>query len=497
MVNSERNQMETLDAQRINNCLIDVRRRMYRQALLQAMVTTFFCGLVLLAALFCFNRVILLPLQMSVISSIIVFVAIAVGIYLSLKHRKDLLFVARSVDQKMELKERLGTAYALMHTTPRNEFAQRQIQDAVETVATLDLAEISPYRIPKFLKLFPLPLLLIAVSFTIPTFYEVPQPLTGPRQQALDRVIQNLEGEQVKNSDLQKQISDTVKRLKVAKDLDTAQRHLSNLKKAVRQQSEQTAVTEATEASQSFQGMDAKQLAAELENLAEQAEIPPELQAELMDLFARLAEDLPEGALNNSLNQIQGKAVTPETLQDIIAALEEVAKSTDLAQLEAQLTASQKELALATIETETTGGGIANSDGAPGRNTGTSEVQGTPENILNSDPLSELQTTEAGTDNEMNSEGTTSPLVGEATPILRVNGEQLTLTTAVSGDAQGFADVFTGAVRNEELDYLPFSEAVLNASRAYAEAIDNRRVPVRYRAQIKAYLEAISPKNEE
>ena len=497
MVNSECNQMETLDVQRINDCLIDVRGRMYRQALLQTIVTTFFCGLVLLAALFCFNRVILLPLQMSVISSIIILAAMVIGIYRSLKHRPDLLFVARSVDRKMELKERLSTAYTLMHTTPQNEFSQRQIQDAAETVATLDLIEISPYRIPKFLKLFPIPLLLIAVSFTIPTFYEVPQPLTGSQQQTLDSVIQYLEGEQVKNSDLQQQISDTVKALKAAKDLDTAQSHLSNLKEAVRQQSEQAAVTEATEASQRFQGMDAEQLAAALENLTEQAEIRPELQAELMDLFERLAEGLPEGALSDSLNQMQGKAVTPETLQDIVAALEEVAKSADLAQLEAQLTASQKALALATIETEMTGGGIANSDGAPGQNAGSSEVQGTLEDTSNADPQSEIQTTVANTDNEMNSEDTTPPRIGEATPVLQVNGKQVTLTTEVSGDAQGFTDVFTDVVSNEELDYLPFSEAVLNASRAYAEAIDNRRVPVRYQAQIKAYLAAISPKNEE
>ena len=44
--------------------------------------------------------------------------------------------------------------------------------------------------------------------------------------------------------------------------------------------------------------------------------------------------------------------------------------------------------------------------------------------------------------------------------------------------------------------YLPFSEVVLNTSRTYAEAVENNRIPVRYRAQIKAYLEAISKENE-
>ena len=266
----------------------------------------------------------------------------------------------------MELRERLGTAFGLMQTALQSEFAQRQIQDAAETVETLDIAKVSPYRVPKLLRLFPIPLVLIGLSFTIPHFYEVPQPLTDLQQEALNKALQSLDGKQVKNSTLQQQIRDTIKKLEAAKDFDTAQINLSDLKKEVRkQQSEQHAITEATEATQNFRGMDANQLAAELQTFAEQTEILPELQAELVSLFERLAENLPEGPLNDSLNQIQGKSVTPETLQDIIDALEMMEKTTDLAQLEAQLTANQKELALATIEIETPGGGVANSDGAP------------------------------------------------------------------------------------------------------------------------------------
>ena len=470
---------------------------MYRQARLQTVTTTSFCGLVLLAVLFILNRVVLLPIQMSIVSSIVILAAIAIGIYHSLKKRKDLPSVARFTDKKMGLKERLSTAAELMQMTPQNEFAQRQIQDAAETAATLDITEISPYRVPKFLKLFPIPLLFIGLSFTVPTFYEVPQPLTPQQQEILDRTTQELSDKQVSNSDLQQQINDTLQKLKTATDFDTAQKHLSDLKKEVRkQQAEQaSAIAEATEASQSFRGMNANQLAAELEHLTEQIEIPPELQAELKNLFERLAEGLPKGALSDALNQVQGKAVTPETLQDIIAALEKVDTSDDLAQLEAQLTASQKELALAAIETETSSGGIANSDGAPGQDVGTTEVQGTAESISNSDPQTESQTTEADAiENKTGSENATSPLVGEETPILQMNGNQLTLTTTDSGDAQGFSDVFTGEVRDGAPVYLPFSDAVLNASRTYAEAIDNKRIPVRYQTQIKAYLEAISRK---
>ncbi|RKU11201.1 hypothetical protein C6503_18690 [Candidatus Poribacteria bacterium] len=493
MVNSERNQ----EAQRIKNCLTDIRGRMYRQVLLQKIGAAFFCGLALLAMLFLLNRVILLPMQMLSISWIVIAVAVIVGICLSVSHRKDLLSVACAVDEKMGLRERLGTAFGLIQTAPQGEFAQLQIQDTAETVTTLDIAKVSPYRVPKLLKLFPIPLLLIGCSFAIPLFYEVPPPLTDLQQGVLDKTIQNLDGKQVKNSTLQKQIADAVNQLKTAKDLDTAQRHLSDLKKDVRkQQSEQNAITEATAATQNFRGMDASQLATELKTIAEQPEIPPELQAELMDLFERLAEGLPKGALSDSLNQVQGKTVTPETLQDIIAALEKMEKSTDLAQLEAQLTASQKELALAAIETESAGGGIANSDGAPGQDAGTSEVQGTLEEASNADPQSESQTADPDRTENETSSGDSTPLTGDEAPALQINGEQLTLTAETSGNAKGFSDVFTGEISDDAPAYLPFSDVVLSAERAYAEAVNNNRMPVRYQAQIKAYLEAISKESQ-
>ncbi|MYB92475.1 hypothetical protein F4054_00165 [Candidatus Poribacteria bacterium] len=497
MVKSKHGQSETLDAQRIKNCLTDIRDRMYRQALLQTTVRAFFSGLMLLALLFLLNRVVPLPMQISSISWIIMSVAIGVGVCISFRHRKDLRLVARTVDEKMELRERLGTAFELIQTAPQSEFAQRQIQDTAEVVGTLEITKISPYRVPKLMRLFPIPLLLIGFSFAIPPFYAVPQPLADLQQAALDKAIQNLDGKQVRNSTLQQQISDTIKKLEATKDLDTAQRSLSDLKKEVRkQQSEQNAITEATAATQNFRGMDANQLAAELQTFTEQAEIPPELQAELMKLFERLAENLPEGPLNDSLNQIQGKSVTPETLQDIIDALEMMEKTTDLTQLEAQLTANQKELALATLEIDTQGGGVANSDGAPGQNTGGSEVQGTLEGALNADPPSELQTTDAEKVESETDTTDSTPSIGEEIPTLQIDGQQLILTAKVSGHTQGFSDTITGEVSNNDPVYLPFSDVVLNAERAYAEAVNNNRIPVRYQAQIKAYLEAISQKNE-
>ena len=134
---------------------------------------------------------------------------------------------------------------------------------------------------------------------------------------------------------------------------------------------------------------------------------------------------------------------------------------------------------------------------ALGKTLGSSEVQGTREGRSNSDPSSESQTTESGgLEGETNRPDSTAPLTGAETPALQTNGEPLTLTTGASGTAEGFSRVFTGSVSNDAPAYLPFADVVLNASRAYAEAVENNRIPVRYQTQIKSYLEAIATKNE-
>ena len=456
MVKSERDQSETLNAQNIRNCLTDIRSRMYRQELLRIVVLTTFCGLVLLVILFLLNRLILLPMPISSISWIVMCVAVIIGVCLSIKHRKDLLSVAQTVDEKMDLRERLGTAFGLIQNIPQGEFAQFQIRDAAETIAPLDIGKVSPYRVPKLLRLFPVPLLLICLSFAIPTLYEVQQPLTESQQQALDRVIQNLEGQQAKNPILQEKIRDTVNKLKAATYLDTAQEHLSSLNREVRKQkSEQSVIAEETETSRRFRGMDADELASELKNL------------------------------------------TDEQMRDIIAALQKAETLTYLEQLEAELIAYRKELALADIETTTSDGGIANADGTPGQNAGTREVQGTRETLSNTETQSTPASSNDGEAQNATDEGNpTAPLTGDETSALQINGEHLTLTTVPSGDSESFSGVFTGEIRTGDPPHLPFSYVVLNAERAHAEAINNNRIPIKYRAQIKDYLEAISTKNE-
>ena len=169
MVKSKHGQSETLEAQRIKNCLTGIRGRMYRQALFQTTVRTFFSGLMLLALLLLLNRVVPLPMQISSITWVIMSVAIGVGICISFRHRKDLRLVARTVDEKMELRERLGTAFELIQTAPQSDFAQRQIQDTAEVVETLEIAKVCPYRVPKLMRLLPNPFVVDWIFFRYST----------------------------------------------------------------------------------------------------------------------------------------------------------------------------------------------------------------------------------------------------------------------------------------------------------------------------------------
>ena len=504
MVNAEKERV-------ILNVLTDVRARMHRQVLLEKVTSALFCGLLLLAMLFVVSRFVLLPMRITVLSLLVVLGAGGVGICLGFRHRKDLRTVARIVDLRLGLKERLRTAYELIDAmapdkpSPAGEesslgFAHFQIRDAADAVLECQahLHTAFPYRLPRGLKAFPIPFFLIALSFAVPVRYDVPVPLTAAQQNAVDAAVQNLEKMQADAPTLQAQIRETVDKLKAAKDVREAQTQLSALNAEVRKRKREqnaemeSAIADATQATPRFKGMNAERLAAELEALAAQSELSSELQAELAELFARLARSLP----HTPLAELQGKGVSEETLRGIADVLRQAKTFKQLARLEAQLTASRKELALASIDTPNPSGGVANSDGAPGQESGDAEVQGTLETAKET---SEARAERVSKDRETAGDrpprygDDASLLTGDDASSLQVNGEPLTLTVQPSADSQRFSRVFTGEeVLTGDSDYRLFGDVVLNAKREYAQAIENNRIPMRYQAQIQAYLEAIA-----
>ncbi len=474
----------------ILNCLTALRNRAYRCALIQMVTRAIFCGACVLAVLFIGIRLIRFPIPMTVVMPLVIVGAVIVGICFSFRHWQTLFDTARFVEDDLALKERVSTALELIEKNRQDDFTQLQIRDTANTLATVERSKVVPYTLPPLLKWMPIPLLLIAISFAVPRLYELPQPLTDREQRAIDLAVENLE--RIDTSIIREKRDETINALKNAADAADAQARLRALTREVREQKsklpDETAIMEATQATQHFKGMGTDALADELEALAEQAEIPPELREALAELAAKLAADVPEGALSRSLAEIQGKAVSPDVLRDIVAALREVKQ---LQQLEAQLTESRKGIALASIETAQVGDNIATSDGAPGQELGNRETQGT----LATGEGTDFSPTNSDSTTAPDGADTSKPLIGDETPLASSpDGEVLTVTPAVTSDSERVTRSSAGDTMDTTAasDYLPFSEVALAARREYARAVENKRIPKRYQAQIKTYLEAIA-----
>lgn len=481
----------------IANCLKALQNRSRVQKIFQTVTQTIFFAMCFLAVLFIGIRFIPPPFPMTFATFFVLISAVVIGICFSFRHHNTLSDIASYVDEHLELKERVSTSLELIQENRQDEIAQLQILDSAKGVADVDLAKIVPYAPPRGLKWISIPLLIIGLSFAVPRQYELPQPPTAAEREAIDKTIQNL-SDSLKNGEnalVQDEIRKTIKHLKNVKDVASAQKHLRTLSSKVQQQKsdfpDESAIAQAAQATQHFKGMDTHTLAQELERLSEQTELTPELRDELAKLFAKLTENVPQGKLNRALDQMQGKAVSPDTLKEIVDALQ---KLNQLNQLETQLTDNRKDIALAGIETDQSNGGIASSDGAPGQESGNKEAQGTQEIGGPSD----LPSSDNGTTSSVDGNATEKPLTGDETPSLEIAGSPLKINSETASDTQSITRVFTGKTGNAgtEPDYMPFSDVVLNAQREYAQAIQNDQIPARYRSQIKAYLEAIAKIDE-
>ena len=481
----------------IINCLKKLQNRVQIQSIFQQVTTSVFVCLCILVVLYIGSRLVELPFSITFVTLLMIGLAVLFGVFLGLRHRLSLFDMAGVVDQKMQLKERISTSLELINGNRQGEIEELQITDSAGGIANLDATKIMPYVVPYLLKWVSIPIVVIALSFAVPYQYDLPIPLSDAEHDAIEKAINNLSDgiEDVSNPLVVAEIGKAIEKLRSAKNAVDVQEQLGMLNSVVRkQQSElpdETAIGQATEGTEHFRGMDTGQLADELDKLSEQPELSPELRDQLAELFARLAERVPQGKLRQTLEEVQGKTVSPETLQEIADALEQ---ATQLKLLEAQLIDSRKDIALASIETEHSSGGTASSDGAPGQETGNKEAQGSQVSGDTSDFTHSTNDVESNNDDD----NTSKPLTGDDTPPLQDSGNELRLNSEPASETESTTRVFSGNVEDQGVEpkYMPFSDVVLAAQREYAQAIENNRIPVRYRSQIKAYLEAIARTSE-
>ena len=456
------------------------------EGVFQNLATFNLWGLLIAGILLVANRFfpLLIPIESTIALLIIIASTIAVG--LSLMRKIDPFEVARFVDQRLNLKERLGTALEAMGRGEIGDFAILQIRDAARAAQEILPATVVSYTVPRTLKWLPIPMLLVGLSFFIPRMYEVVPPPNSSEQEAIHDAAARLEGAvaDIDNAELSKQVEKTVKSLRNKRTgVQAAQEKLSKLREEVEAQKNQQAENEMNrtvkaistlgENSSLLSGTDTAEIASELQELADQMDglskaARTELDALLRQLAERLGDNPAAKNLVSQLNEIGTEGVGPEMLAKIARSLLEIDRQVkDMAQLEEileEIKASRKNIGLAGIEMARKTGGVAGSDGGPGEESGTGEARGTQVEAM--------------------------PLETQPTEALQLSG--------VTSDSEEFSTASTQETPSgeEEPTYMQHRKVYLNARQAYAEAVEREDIPVRYRQRVKDYLDAIAEANK-
>ena len=483
MRNAAQNQPEQI----IQNKLSAIRRRMQIEGIFQNLAAFNFWGLLIAGILFVANRFFPLPIPIGFAVALSIIIASATAVGLSLMRKIDPFEVARFVDQRLNLKERLGTALEALDRRNAGDFAILQVRDTARAAQGILPAAVVSCTVPRTLKWLPIPMLLVGLSFFIPRMYEIPPPLTLSEQAAIHDAAARLEGvvSGSNKSELSKQVEETAKALRNSRTggVQAVQEKLSKLREEVQAQKSQLAENELDQAAEAIStlgekssllsGTNAAEIASELEKLADQMDGLTKMErTELDTLLKQLAERLGGNPaaknLVDQLNEIGTGGVSPEMLAKIARSLLEVdQQAKDMAQLEdilEEIQTSRKNIGLAGIEMARKTGGVAGSDGGPGEESETGEARGT-----------QVEEMSAGV---------------EPTEALRLSG--------VTSESEEFATASTQEAPSgeEEPTYMPHREAYLNAKQAYAEAVERDRIPVRYRQRVKDYLDALANAGE-
>lgn len=468
----------------IESRLIEIRRRMHLNLFLSHLVRFGFWGLLLAGILLILNRLIPLPIPVSLAAPLPLAIGFAAALCLSLLRKSNLFAVARTVDTRLNLKERLSTAFeAIQRGKPDDDFVRLQIKDAGHVARAIIPGASFPYTVPLTLKWTPIALLLIASTFVIPQMYEPPPPLSAAERAAIDQTAEALESElnESPDSELASKIWDTIDELRDSDiDVNRSQAELSLLRDEIRSRKNRVesgidsftkAISETDELSKHFKGSTASEIASDLEKLAAQMNgLTPAQRAELETLLKVIAQSLGDNPamdnLTSQLAELETEAVSAEMLQRIARALlqnkDEIAQLDKLLQ---QIRTNRRNIALAGIELDRKTPGAASSGSGSGGDSDTPEPQ---ETVSASKPAP------------------LNPPSDNSLPDLEL--------TATPSDSQAFTQVYVDEdpTGEGEPTYMPYREVYLHAQQAYAQAIERDEIPVKYREQVKAYLEAIA-----
>jgi len=432
-----------------------------------------FLGLIL-----CASKFVPLKLPIYLLAAVCVFATFIIALVRTLSRGLTQRDVARALDENFDLKERFSTALELIEEKNTDEFSSLQVADAAEFAKSLNPKSAHPYTLPKSAKFAWIVLLFLVASFVMPRLYELPPQPTDAEREAMQDAADKLEiidGSLSKKAD--KDVRKALKALR-GKDVRKAQKQLASLRGLLSAQRDELAkpdlsetleaIEEVAKESKLFPDNPPDGLSNELDKLAEKLkkeQIPPELKAELektlKNLFAQLDGLTVPKELVEELWSIDSEPLSPEMLKKVVQELkkleERARKFKGIEEMLAQIKESQKKIGLAGLDLKRNDD-VAGGGSSPGE--GTVEVQG---ERVNSDI----------TANEDRS-------------------DTLELTSSQSPDGNSST---TGAKERSdraEQTNVPYRQAYLNAQQAVEEALQNNRIPARYRSQVVNYFIAIA-----
>jgi len=402
------------------------------------------------------NKLMLIPVPIMPIVAMIFGLSLIIGLIMGITKRISLLDSAILADNKLNLKDRLGSAVEIINKDKISAMAELQLEDTAIHARILDPKAIQHHAVPAITKSLPAVVIALVLVGMIPSRYGEPVEI----RQAIRQVGANIEtsARDVDKSKLSDEVAKLVsKTTDVGRNLQaknvTKKDALKNISDLTRQVEAIKMVNELSDNLKDVISPDKKRL--------------NELLGKLLDNL----KDIPEmNELSQKIMNTQQANLSDEFLRELIRALEDkkltVNDASTLQKVSTQLANGKQEItkSITAFRNQSTTGqgeettGIKNSgasDGAPGKES--------------------IKTSESEPSERNKGTGYNAELEGK----LSLKGS--TVTTETTQEPDKGASV------------VPYEQLYVKYRDSADDTIARSSIPIVYRQQVKNYFDAIKP----
>jgi len=400
------------------------------------------------------SKFVLIPVSIISIITAILGLSLIIGFIIGTTKRISLLDTAILADNRLNLKDRFGSAVEIINKDKISAMAELQLEDTAFHARLLAPKAVYPHAIPATTKSLPVVVVALILVGFIPSRYGEPIEV----RQAIHQVGANIETS-AKNTDKSK-LSDEVAKL-VLKTADTG-RDLQN--KNVTKKDALKNISGLT------RQIEAMKMVSELSDNLKDTQDKKRLNALLSKLLDNL-KDIPDmNELSQKIMNAQQANLSDESIKELIRALEEkkltVTDASTLQKVSNQLTKGKQEItktitafrspSATGMGEENTGEGLSNTgNAAPGKES--------------------IKTSE----NELPERNKTAGYNAELESKVSLKGP--TVTTETTQEPEKGTSV------------VPYEQLYVRHRNSVDDTINRSSIPMVYRQQVKNYFDAIKP----